>query len=157
MTTQELVTHHWREMRPSLKNRWEQLTDEDLDLVDGDARKLVALVHQKTGDAIPDIESAISDIADPQNAPTASARGEAMEPKRYQRSTFSAEAREFSGTVAAERNGEPTAAEMQTASQWTAETRRLVQRRPKSSAGLAFAIGCAAGLGLGAWFGRTAR
>jgi ElaB/YqjD/DUF883 family membrane-anchored ribosome-binding protein len=60
---QQLVEQKWTQIRSALKARWSQLTDEDLRMIDGDSRKLVALVHQKTNLPLHEIEEGIDQIA----------------------------------------------------------------------------------------------
>lgn len=60
---QQLVEQKWNQIRGALKAKWSQLTDEDLKMIDGDSRKLVALVHQKTNLPLHEIEEGIDEIA----------------------------------------------------------------------------------------------
>jgi len=60
---QQLVEQKWDQIRSAIKTKWSQLTDEDLRMIDGDSRKLVALVHQKTNLPIHEIEDGIDQIA----------------------------------------------------------------------------------------------
>ena len=56
---QEQVADRWNSIRQAIRQRWSQITDEDLRTIDGDSRKLVALVNQKTDMPLPEIEAAI--------------------------------------------------------------------------------------------------
>ena len=58
-----VVDERWDEIRSALKTQWSVLSDNDLNMIDGDSRKLVALVHQKTNQPIHEIEEAIDQIA----------------------------------------------------------------------------------------------
>lgn len=149
MTTQELVTQHWPEMRSELKSHWEELTDEDLDLIDGDARKLVALVHQRTGDAIPEIEEAIGGLFESGRAarPPHRARSIREQPERQ---TFPAESADL-----VEQYGEASAAELVEMNGGHAAPRERIRSSPKSATGLAFFIGCVVGIGACGLFARS--
>lgn len=46
-----------------IADRWPQLTEDEVRAIDGDSRKLVALVHQRTGEELSRIESQIDEIA----------------------------------------------------------------------------------------------
>ncbi len=59
----ELVEQRWQQIRTSIKQRWPQLTDEELEMVGGDSRKLVALIKQKADEPVPEIEQEIDKIA----------------------------------------------------------------------------------------------
>lgn len=59
----KMVDERWAEIRSSLKSQWSVLTDQDLNMIDGDSRKLVALVHQKTNLPLHEIEEGIDAIA----------------------------------------------------------------------------------------------
>lgn len=59
----KLVDERWDEIRSAIKTQWTALTDEDLNMIDGDSRKLVALVHQKTNLPLHEIEEGIDQIA----------------------------------------------------------------------------------------------
>ena len=57
------IAERWEQVRFQLRKHWPQLSNEDLSAIDGDSRKLIALVHQKTGADIREIESQIDTIA----------------------------------------------------------------------------------------------
>lgn len=57
------IEDSWDAIRAELRNRWPMLTAKDLQLIDGDSRKLIALVHQRTGDNLTQIEAAMDEIA----------------------------------------------------------------------------------------------
>lgn len=60
---QEQVADRWNSIRRAIRQRWSEITDEDLRAIDGDSRKLIALVNQKTSTPLHEIESAIDEIA----------------------------------------------------------------------------------------------
>jgi ElaB/YqjD/DUF883 family membrane-anchored ribosome-binding protein len=60
---QKLVEEKWKQIRGAIKAKWTQLGDQDLEMIDGDSRKLVALVHQKTNLPLHEIEEGIDEIA----------------------------------------------------------------------------------------------
>jgi ElaB/YqjD/DUF883 family membrane-anchored ribosome-binding protein len=63
MSSDQQVAQRWDELRAAICNQWPSLSAEDLSLIDGDSRKLIALVHQKTGADVSEIEARIDDIA----------------------------------------------------------------------------------------------
>ena len=60
---QPSLEDRWNEVRAAVRKQWPELSKEDLNEIDGDSRKLIALVHQKTGADISEIESHIDTIA----------------------------------------------------------------------------------------------
>ena len=62
-TDVKIIGERWDKIRQAVRNRWPQLDQTDLDMIDGDSRKLIALVHQKTGAGLSAIEDAIDKIA----------------------------------------------------------------------------------------------
>ncbi|QDU94360.1 CsbD family protein [Lignipirellula cremea] len=59
---QKFTDQHWKELHCDVKERWPQLSESELDMVGGDYQKLVALVHQRTGAAMDEIEQAMDKI-----------------------------------------------------------------------------------------------
>ncbi len=57
------IENRWDELRSKIRKEWPTLSKSDLEMIDGDSRKLVALVHQKTGADVSEIESKIDEIA----------------------------------------------------------------------------------------------
>ncbi len=46
----------WREIRPRVKAQWSQLSDRDLDKVDGSADTLISLVEERYSESRKEIE-----------------------------------------------------------------------------------------------------
>ncbi|MCA9133929.1 MAG: hypothetical protein KDA45_12270 [Planctomycetales bacterium] len=118
------IAERWEQVRFQLRKHWPQLSNEDLSAIDGDSRKLIALVHQKTGADIREIESQIDTIA-------ASSEGLL---DRVNRTIQQAVA------SASDQVGEPL-------SQAYQATREQIVHAPGRSVGIAFAAGLLIGLG----------
>jgi len=56
MSTQEKMVGNWNQIKGKVKQRWGQLTDDELAEVEGNIDQLVGLVQQKTGEARQQIE-----------------------------------------------------------------------------------------------------
>ena len=54
---------NWDAVRQEIQNRYPQIGGDDLNDVGGDSRRLVALLHQRTGGNVSEIEDVIDDIA----------------------------------------------------------------------------------------------
>jgi uncharacterized protein YjbJ (UPF0337 family) len=63
MSTQEKMVGNWNQVKGKVKQKWGQLTDDELSEVEGNFDQLVGLVQQKTGQAREQIERAIRDIS----------------------------------------------------------------------------------------------
>ncbi|MBV8233105.1 MAG: CsbD family protein, partial [Planctomycetaceae bacterium] len=52
----------WNTLRGRLKERWGQLTDDDLQIQDGNVDQLVGRIQQKTGEAREAIENFLTEL-----------------------------------------------------------------------------------------------
>ena len=59
----ETIEENWNRVKSEIAAKWPELSKSDLKLIDGDSQKLVALVHQRTNSSLPEIQSAIDEIA----------------------------------------------------------------------------------------------
>ena len=64
MSTQEKMTGNWNQMKGKVKQKWGQLTDDELSEVEGNFDQLIGLVQQKTGQAREQIERVLHDISE---------------------------------------------------------------------------------------------
>ena len=69
MSTQERMIGNWNQIKGKVKQRWGQLTDDELSEVEGNIDQLVGLIQQKTGDAREQIERVVNELG---RAPEAS-------------------------------------------------------------------------------------
>jgi hypothetical protein len=60
---QQLLESRWKSLRSAIRSRWQEITDEDIRMIGGDSRKLIALINQKTDMPLSEIEQAIDEIA----------------------------------------------------------------------------------------------
>lgn len=127
---QQLVEEKWNQIRSAIKAKWPQLNDQDLEMIDGDSRKLVALVHQKTQAPLHEIEEGIDAIA---------AQSEGL------LSRIARSAGEFAQSAGqyAQSAGSHIAAPVQRA---YSQTRGLVEARPFPSIASSFAAGMLVGI-----------
>jgi len=64
MSTQQQISGSWSQVKGKVKQRWGQLTDDELQEVEGNYDQLVGLIQQKTGEARQQIERVLSDIGE---------------------------------------------------------------------------------------------
>src|ERR1044072_7673773 len=62
MSTQEKMIGNWNQFKGKVKQRWGQLTDDELSAVEGSFDQLVGLGQQRTGEARQQIEHPLSDL-----------------------------------------------------------------------------------------------
>jgi uncharacterized protein YjbJ (UPF0337 family) len=64
MLNAQTLQGHWEEVKGKLREKWGQLTGDDLERFSGDVDKLVGLIHRKTGTARSAIEEYLEEISD---------------------------------------------------------------------------------------------
>lgn len=121
--TSPSIEDRWEELRANIRRMWPDLSKDDLKEIGGDSRKLIALVHQKTGADIHEIEERIAELAE-------SSEGLLNRVVRSTQHAFS---------TASEHVTEPLA-------QAYAATRQQVVGSPVRSVGIAFGAGVLIGL-----------
>jgi uncharacterized protein YjbJ (UPF0337 family) len=61
MINQQEIQGHWNSLRGKVKEKWGQLTDQDLQVVGGNIDQVIGRIQQKTGAAREEIESFLND------------------------------------------------------------------------------------------------
>lgn len=64
MTTEMRMKGRWQEAKGKIKERWGELTDDELDQIEGNWDQLVGAIRQKTGDAAEKIEQELAEMFD---------------------------------------------------------------------------------------------
>jgi len=64
MDTQEQAIGNWEQVKGKVKQRWGQLTDNELMAVEGNYDQLVGLIKQKSGDARHEIERFLNELGE---------------------------------------------------------------------------------------------
>lgn len=64
MIGEEQVTGNWNELKGKIQQHWGQLTDDELQEVEGRVDQLVGLIQQKTGQARQQIEQTIAELSE---------------------------------------------------------------------------------------------
>ena len=64
MATQEQIKGNWNQFKGKVRERWGQLTDDELQEVEGNFDQLVGLVQQKTGEGRQKIERALQELSE---------------------------------------------------------------------------------------------
>jgi uncharacterized protein YjbJ (UPF0337 family) len=69
MTTLE-IKGDWNIIKGSLKQKWAQLTDDDLQLIEGKQDELLGRIQKRTGETREAVEAAIKEYRDAMSAET---------------------------------------------------------------------------------------
>src|SRR5258708_2170571 len=133
MVNEQTLQGHWDEIKGKLREKWGQLTGDDLERFSGDVDKLVGLIQRKTGAA----RSAIEDYLEEVSENGASAAGR-MADRVRQGVQHAAEAVQESSEDALDyvRQGYDDAQDM-------------IRQRPSESVVVCFGVGLVAGLLVG--------
>jgi uncharacterized protein YjbJ (UPF0337 family) len=60
----DLVSRNWRVMRGKVRERWGELTDDDLAVIDGEYEQLIGRIQRRYGLHRDDVELEVSDWFD---------------------------------------------------------------------------------------------
>ena len=78
MSNEQILDGDWTEIKGKLRQRWEQLTDEDLPQIRAGAEQIIAIIQRKTGQSRESIEAYLQEVS----GSAASAIGTATETVR---------------------------------------------------------------------------
>lgn len=123
----------WNKLRGQVKERWGQLTDDDLQIQGGNVDQLVGRIQQKTGEGREAIEKFLTDLT----ARGSSAIAQAAESASQYASQASDRLREHYGDIADQ------------ARQRYDSAQDMVRHNPTQSVAAAFGVGLVAGLIVG--------
>lgn len=66
-STEEKISGNWKQMKGKIKERWGELTDDDLRKAEGRSDQLVGIIEERSGERRADIERRLDEMA---NEPT---------------------------------------------------------------------------------------
>jgi uncharacterized protein YjbJ (UPF0337 family) len=133
MINAQQVQGSWNQIRGKLKEKWGQLTDDDLKIVGGNVEQMVGRIQQKTGEMRETIESYVNDLLD--QGQSVAQRTKATASQYAQQATEKA------------REGYQQASEQARQAYGSAE--RMVRQRPAESVAAVFGAGLIAGVVVG--------
>ena len=61
-STQQQLTGNWNQLKGKLKERWGQLTDDELQAAEGNYDHLVGLIQQRTGEGRQQVERLVNEL-----------------------------------------------------------------------------------------------
>lgn len=133
MVNEQVLQGHWNEIKWKLREKWGQLSNDDLERVSGDVDKLMGLIQRKTGEARSAVEQYLEEI---------SANGASAVERVTERVRQGAQ-------EAAETFHESAEEAFDYARERYDDARELIRERPSESVVVCFGVGVVAGLLLG--------
>ena len=73
MTDQQILEGSWNEIKGKLRQKWGQLTDDDLPQIRGEADQIIGVIQRKTGEAREAIERYLQEVSGSAAAATGTA------------------------------------------------------------------------------------
>jgi uncharacterized protein YjbJ (UPF0337 family) len=133
MINQQVLEGSWNELRGKIREKWGQLTNDDVQQFDGNIDQLVGKIQRKTGEAREKIISFLEGLTE-EGGSAISAASEKV--RSYARQTSESLGRTYEGVSERVRQGASAAGEM-------------VQQHPARSVGMAFGAGLLVGVVVG--------
>jgi uncharacterized protein YjbJ (UPF0337 family) len=144
MVNEQTLQGNWNEIKGKLKNKWGQLTNDDLQQAHGNVDQLIGLIQRKTGEARQSVEKFLEDLTSngssgfSQAAEKAREYGHQAMETMQQRSQQAAEGfrRSYGQATESMRHGYE-------------EAESMIRERPAESAAVCFGVGMVVGVILG--------
>ena len=130
MTNQQILEGNWNEIKGKLRQKWGQLTDDDLPQLRGDADQIVGIIQRKTGEAREAIERYVEQVSGSAASAIGTAAGAAGDYAQHAAEAVQDTAKQAADQVRAGYD----AAE------------RFVRERPKESLAVCFGVGVITGV-----------
>jgi uncharacterized protein YjbJ (UPF0337 family) len=133
MVNSQTLQGHWNEIKGKLRNKWGQLTNDELQSFNGNVDQLVGMIQRKTGEARNSVEHYLEELT----SNGASAIGQASEAVREY-------AQQAAGAVQ-----ESSKQAMDQVRRGYDEAEEMIRQRPGESAAVCFGVGVLVGALLG--------
>lgn len=130
MTNQRILEDNWDELKRKLRERWEQLTDDDLPQIRGDADQIIGAIQRKTGEASEVIQRYLQEVSGSAASATVTAAGAVCDYAQHAFETVQHTARQAADRVRAGYN----------------EAECIVRDRPGESMLVCFGVGMITGV-----------
>jgi len=133
MVNQQMLEGSWNEIKGKLRNKWGQLTGDDLQSAHGNVDELVGLIQRKTGESRDSIQQYLEELTSQGSSKLNQTADMAREYAHQAMDTVQQRSRQAMDAFR-DRYGDPE---------------ELVRERPAESLAVCFGIGIAVGLVLG--------
>lgn len=137
MITREELQGTWTQLKGQIRERWGQITDDELQQVHGDAEQFVGFLQKKTGQTRRDVENFVREVIDGSQAMSGRAQQYAQQAADTARGYADQVAQSMrNGYVAAEENF----------AEGLEDAQQMVRSRPLESLTTAFGAGIITGV-----------
>lgn len=133
MVNQQTLEGNWNEVKGGIRQRWGQLTNDDLSSFNGNVEQLVGLIQRKTGEARERIEQYLDQLTSDSSESMSRAAAGAREYAQHAAENFQHTYEEMSNRVRA----------------GYGEAEDMIRQRPTESVLVAFGAGLIAGVIVG--------
>jgi uncharacterized protein YjbJ (UPF0337 family) len=144
MVNQQTLQGNWNEIKGKLRNKWGQLTNDDLQQAHGNVDQLVGLIQRKTGEARSSVEKFLEEAT---SGGSSVLSGAAETAREYAQQAMETVQERSKGAVETARKGYEQAAESMKHGYEEAEA--MIKDRPTESAAVCFGVGMLVGVLLG--------
>ena len=141
MVNQQTLSGNWNDIKGQIRKKWGQLTNDDLQVFNGNIEQLIGTIQRKTGEARQNIERFLEE-ATSQGAENVSQAAGAV---RNYATSAAMQAREYAGqAIEAVEQGSQQAYD--TVRQGYMDTEETIRSRPAESVAICFGAGVLTGL-----------
>jgi uncharacterized protein YjbJ (UPF0337 family) len=147
MVNEQTLQGNWNEIKGKLRNKWGQLTNDDLQSAHGNIEQLVGLIQRKTGEARSSVEQFLEEATSGGSSAVSQAADTAREYAQQAMETVQERSRQAADTF---RKSYGQASETVRHSYDQAE--EMIKERPAESAAVCFGVGMLVGVILGLAF-----
>ena len=157
MTNNQILAGHWHEVRGKIKQKWGQLTDDELRNFDGNVESLVGSIQRKTGETRASIEKYLGQLVEETSEASDEVAGRVRQGVAKAAEVGSRMAEEVGQRVrhGADQVSETAHSAYDAVGDAYAEAERHVQERPGQAVVLAFGVGVLAGVGISLFLTRS--
>lgn len=141
MINSQTLTGNWNDIKGKLRKKWGELTNDDLQVFNGNVDQLIGMIQQKTGEVRGNVERFLEDVT----SNGAAGISQAAETVKNYAAGAATQARDYVGQTAdAVERGSQQAYDA--ARRGYVEAEESVRRRPAESVALSFGAGVVIGL-----------
>jgi len=144
MVNQQTLQGNWNEIKGKLRNKWGQLTSDDLQFAQGNVEQLVGLIQRKTGEARSSIEQYLDELTADGASTFSQAADTAREYAQQAMETVQERSKQAAETFR-KSYGQATDSLRQSYDQ----AEEMIKDRPAESAAVCFGVGMLVGVILG--------
>ena len=144
MVNEQTLQGNWNEIKGKLRNKWGQLTNDDLQQAQGNTDQLIGLIQRKTGEARNSIEKFLTDLTAGGGSTVSQAAETAREYAQQAMETVQQRSQQ-----AAEQFRQQYSTAAESVRHGYEEAESMIREKPAESAAVCFGVGMLVGVILG--------